>query len=442
MLKKLYFLAALLPFIGLSTQAQNISVSLFMPDQATAGKKILVRVIINKGSHSDFARFKQKIPAGFKVEPVQTANSDFSYKDGEANFIWLKLPPEKKITLVYSLMPDIRLQGVFHFTGLFSYIKDSEREEVSLPEKTIKILPSARAAVSSEPRVSKDAVAKQRSASGEQQERTPPGMAGGKTRPYALALYRQTPFKASDGRGWIVHILVSRGNVDKLGRIEEKIPAGYRAENVDGKGAIFSFRGGVVKFIWMKFPPEPLFVVSYLLVPGDNAPIGVPPKVTGVFSYMLKDNPAIVLIKPVQETIPSRPSEEELSLLMAKLGKTAPSVMQSENKPEQPAKNIQQGASEGRGIYFRVQILATKQPVNIEKYLKRDHLPGKIYTETEKGLYKYTTGFYTSYREARVFINHLGTDTGIQRAFVTAYDKGKRIPVKEALNRTGQKWFR
>ena len=78
----------------------------------------------------------------------------------------------------------------------------------------------------------------------------------------------------------------------------------------------------------------------------------------------------------------------------------------------------------------------------MENYFRKHNVPGRIYKEYINGLYKYTTGTFSSYREARAFVQRLKETTDIDEAFVTAYDGGRRITVREALNRTGQKWFK
>ncbi|MCD6201562.1 MAG: hypothetical protein J7K46_07130 [Bacteroidales bacterium] len=462
-------LAGLLILSSMMVSAQDISVSFSLPEQVQAGVKIPVKVMIHKGKHTDFARFKQKIPPGFKVEPGQSANSDFTFKDGEVNFIWLKLPAQEDITVEYSLIPDIRLHGIFRFSGLFSYINNGEREEVTVPEKSITILAS--------PEAPAPAVA---------------STAGDGSRVVAadsrLVVYRQKPEKAKDGSGWIVRILVKRGFVKKLARVEETIPSGYIAENINGKSSIFSYRSGKLKYIWMTMPEDTIYVIAYKLVPVDkNA--AEPPIVTGTFSYMMNDRPAVKKIIPVQEKIPLHASGKEYASLVAKLDKSAGSPMTaetpakplqknntvgstqtatvstnppsstvsqekkpagnreetklvSENKPGQPTEIVQHPATTAKGIYFRVQVLASRNPVQIESYIRKHHIPGKIYREKVNGLYKYTTGTFALYQDARAFARHLKEVTDIDSAFVTAYDNGKRISVREALDRTGQKWFK
>ncbi len=454
MKKKIYrlflIITGLLVLTPLALMAQDITIDFSMPGKAVAGEKIPVKVVIHKGAHTDFARFKQKIPPGFEVKPVQSANSDFTFKNGEINFIWLKLPTQKDITIDYLMIPNIRLQGVFHFTGLFSYINEGEREEIAVPEKTLTILPSPLAR-------KKDTVSQTSAASKK---------VTGKPSSSSLIIYREVPEKTRDGKSWIVRILIQRGFVDKLARVEENIPEGYIAENIEGKGSIFSYRSGNLKYIWMNMPSDSLFVISYKLVPVDKR-AKEPPSVTGTFSYMLNNQPAIKKIKSVKIPIPLHASEKDYSMLITELNKTsgaqmmaekpaensasvpavgtavpAKTVAVSENKPGLPTEIVRHPAAKARGIYFRVQILATRHPVEIERYMKEHHIPGKIYRETDNGLYKYATGSFTLYRDARAFVEHLMETSDIDGAFVTAYDNGKRITVREALDRTGQKWFK
>ncbi len=453
---------------AVTVSAQDISVTLFMPDQAQAGTKIPVKVVIHKGTHSDFARFKQKIPPGFEVEPMKAANSDFTFKDGEVNFIWLKLPPQEDILIEYALIPDVRLHGIFRFGGLFSYINQGEREEITVPEKAITILASKEATTGG-------AVA----VSGPEKQHT---VSSGSV----PVVYRQVPVKVRSGDQWIVKLLVKRGFVTKLARLEENTPAGYIAENINGMGAIFSYRSGKTKFIWMNMPEDTLFVVAYKLVPVDKT-AKKPPQVTGTFSYMLNDRPATKKIIQVNGNIPLHARMKDYAAIYAGLAattgekttkstpaETAPAVTEtagtpvpgaavpavtqppqetvtekprettpvSENRPGQPTEIVQHAPVSAGGIWFRVQVLASRNPVEIESYIRQHHIPGKIYREEQNGLYKYTTGSFKLYKDARAFVRQLKETTDIDRAFVTAYDNGKRISVREALDRTGQKWFR
>ncbi|NOY37639.1 MAG: hypothetical protein GXO83_08695 [Chlorobi bacterium] len=432
--------------------AQEVSCTLEIPATATAGTEVPVKVTIHKGQNSDFARFQQPLPDGFKIRPVNTANADFSFRNQTADFIWLKLPETETITLEYMVIPDSRLTGIFKFSGRFSFIHDNDRDEVVAPVKKIEITAPA------------EAVENQ---------------VQGKSISYKLAVFRGQPVRQPDGNGWIVHLLVSRANIEKLGRIEESIPKGFRAENVDGKGAIFSYKDGKLKYIWMTLPEEPLFVVTYRVKPAGGT--GGMPAMDGLFSFMKDNEPRSIPIIPTErditsgldnrgledlytalirdvsvemiqkgvpsemlQTAPSQGAKSAETLLAEEQQKetSQPVTGESENKPGQKTEIVTHSPEPKEGIYFRVQIIATSKPIQIEAYFKEHRIPGRIYREYIGGLYKYTTGSFTLYREARTFIDDLFKKTDIQEAFVTAYKGDRRISVREALNTTGQKWFK
>lgn len=436
---------------GFRVAAQDVRCTLEVASRGVAGTEIPVKVTISKGDNNDFARFQQELPPGFDVKPLKTANADFSYRDHTVDFIWLKLPETPEIEIQYMLIPDVRLTGIFDITGRFSYIHDNDRDEIYTPVQKIEIV-----------------------SPGDQNKLASKPVAGTEGK-YKLAVFRDKPVMQPDGSGYIVHLLVSRAGIEKLARIEETIPKGYSAENIDGKGAIFSYKDGKLKYIWMTLPEEPLFMVSYRLRPvGGTTGIPAP---DGIFAFMKDNEPASIPIIPVDQQFPSGAESGALSDLYASLiqdasleliqkgvpkdltqaapsagAKSAADLLaeeqqetvagQSENKPGQKTEIVTHKPEPQKGIYFRVQIIATSKPIEIEAYFRKHNIPGKIYREHIGGLYKYTTGSFSLYSEARAFIDNLFDTTDIDEAFVTAYRGNQRISVREALNATGQKWFK
>ena len=437
----------LAPFVG----AQEVQATLEVPSRVEAGQEIPVRVTIQKGRNNDFARFQQTLPAGFDATPVNLGNADFTFKDHVVDVIWLKLPENPELVIEYSIKADARLTGLFEMQGRFSYIVDNDRDEVRTPMKKIEI--AAPGTISETPQRNPVVASAQ----------------------HKLAVFRDKPVMAADGSGYIVHLLVSRAQVEKLARIEENIPTGFVAENVDGKGAIFSFKNGQVKYIWMTLPEDPLFVVTYRIRPVSG--MQTTPVPEGILSYMQNNAPATIPILDVETQISPTLDGQELEDLYARLSKETalelvqkgvsreqaqiapsegaksaldllnedldqPATGASENKPGQKTEIVTHKPEPREGIYFRVQIIATSRPIEIEEYFRKHNIPGKIYREHIGGLYKYTTGSFELYREARGFIDELFRKTDLEEAFVTAYRGSNRIPVKEALDATGQKWFR
>jgi len=93
------------------------------------------------------------------------------------------------------------------------------------------------------------------------------------------------------------------------------------------------------------------------------------------------------------------------------------------------------------GIYYRVQVAAGHQPVNIKKYFRKNNFHEQIRTEKHQGWYKYSIGSWNQYREARDYRVQLWNTTTARDAFVAAYNSGKRITVQEALMVSNQKWY-
>ncbi len=87
------------------------------------------------------------------------------------------------------------------------------------------------------------------------------------------------------------------------------------------------------------------------------------------------------------------------------------------------------------GIVYRVQILAKSKKLNNISYLRNKYnLSGDIYEVFQDGVYRYSSGEFTSYQDA---VNHrrLLKNKGITDAFVVVYKDGRRIPLSKELKR-------
>ena len=233
-----------------------------------------------------------------------------------------------------------------------------------------------------------------------------------------------------------MNLLLSRGTIEKLARIEERIPEGFRAENVTESNSIFSFQSGITKFLWMQLPGDPLIVVTYKLIPeGGQTMEGQ--KIEGTFTFMEGG---------ISRSIPV--VERGIQLAGASMTDLA-SIMASADKPEQrpveqPPQPVRrtEPATVQTGVIFKIQILAARRPVQPDAYFKPYGIQDEITSEFHEGWYKYTTGSFSTYRQARGYLSRLLQTAGLNEAFVCAYSDGKRIPVKTALQLTNQKWFR
>ena len=100
-----------------------------------------------------------------------------------------------------------------------------------------------------------------------------------------VSCLRQEPYLSNENVV-IVNLLVTKRDLHKFGKIEERIPIGFTPENISSKNAIFVYNSNshVVKFMWMNLPDVPQFVVSYKLIPEKKVPERVL-TITGTFTY-------------------------------------------------------------------------------------------------------------------------------------------------------------
>jgi len=410
--------------------AQDVSARLTVPAEATAGETVEVSIEISKGTLTNFGRIQQTFPGTVQIEPKEMAGADFSYTEGKLNIIWLNLPAASSIRIRYNLTTSSEQQGELTVNGKFSYIMSNDRKEINLGPKTILI----------------------RSASGTNrtttvdQARTDPASAIQAIEGMGIAAFREAPYLSSASDGWEVNILVSRGDVEKLARVEETIPAGYAAEQIDGKNSIFTFKGGVAKFLWMKMPTDPYFMVSYKVIPTSGTSVQVP-DIKGVFAYMKNDEVKSISIINSDDPLHTMHSSQLAAVLTRHFegtGAERPVIASiPAERPETQAPTATQPVSvplsktvirpsypDQDGLVFRVQLLATSNPSQARSYFADFNL-GEVYTEQHQGLYKYTTGNFKRMEDASAHGQKIASETGI-KGFVTAFYNNQRITLDEA----------
>ncbi len=406
--------------VSFSSVAQDISVKITAPEEITAGEVNVIYIHILKNKITGFARLQQNFPLAIGVSKDDPGGGDYSFKNGNLNIIWLNLPKRDEIVIRYYLETDKTVRGNFDFSGKFSYIIDAERYELSFGPKVIHIKPS--------PLVSEDQTVDVYKFE---------GLRPGSMEPeYSMvAVLREKPYLSATGDGWIVNLIVNRGALESMARIEEVVSARFTAENIESHNAIFSFKDGVVNYNWMNIPPEDYFTVSYKLIPLDGNMDDLP-VIRGMISYMKDDemNSLQIFEKDIAfHTMNKSELGEYVTAFASEMeGRSVqrPVVTKIINEPV-PVE---------QGIYFRVQILATSRSVDAERYFSKLKLGG-IFKEHIEGLYKYTTGTFTLYKDAKYYIEKL-KKVNLTEAFVIAYQDGERLPVRRALRLTNQKWIK
>jgi hypothetical protein len=285
-----------------------------------------------------------------------------------------------------------------------------------------------------------------------------------------IAVIRQTPYPGNNGE-YIVNILVSKEDTRNFAKIEEDVPEGYTAVVLDPKDAIFTFKSQKVKFLWMNLPLDPYFLVSYRLIPRNKAKLAKP-VVHGAFSYLVDDRTISVPVterdlrlaalsgEDIQELVaqirtePMQEPSGQLALTTgAEITRQADNSVTAEVKTGAKAshrkpRNTKNESAElsklleqQQGVYYRIQLAAGHNPVNINRYFKKMKIEKEVRIEKLNGWQKYSVGSFPVYKEARDYRIHIWNTTPVKDAFVTAYNNGQRITVQEALMVPEQHWF-
>ncbi len=117
----------------------------------------------------------------------------------------------------------------------------------------------------------------------------------------------------------------------------------------------------------------------------------------------------------------------ELQLALNQLMNQNPSTVQTPSMPT--ATNIDPNSTEANlDLYFTVQVAVYNKPLNGDNINGVKEL---LVTKTEKGQFRYSSGEFTSFTDARQRKNEVITK-GIPDAYVVAYYRGKRISIGEA----------
>ena len=459
------FLNLLVVFFISNFQATDVSLRMDAPQEVTAGTEFEVRITVNKGDVESFSRFQQVIPAGLSASSYLSSNADFTFEDKRIRMIWLKLPEDDEFTFIYKVKVDERLKGTFSVGGKFSFIEDNERKSVTLTSQSITINPSPVI----DPNLIVDI--------SEFEEKVIQYIPATSMESENIVCIMQKPFPGDAGDEYIVNLLVNKEDKKKFAKIEEDIPYGYTAVNIDDKNGIFTFKDQKAKFLWMNLPAESFYIVSYRLIPKNDAKLGSP-VVSGKFSYLVDEKTISINVVEKDLDLASITSEQLQSIitelktqplpLLAEVEQKVPDaevktdvpenlVVEEEKQPVKSDVTKPKGTKTKKykfkrdlayvlepesGIYYRVQVAAGHKPVDIKRYFKKYKLEREVRKEFHENWLKYSVGSFEIYKEARDYRINIWNTTDIDDAFVSAYNNGIRITVQEALMIANQKWYK
>lgn len=204
----------------------------------------MIEVIINKMDLQHFAEFKQTLPEGFSAIEANSGSADFSFKDQQVKFTWLRLPREPKITVSYKIQVSEHAKGKFKLPGQFIYIYKNQRGIAGLENDIIHVFPKGQGFIS-------------KSGQNVQNLSFPPND------PKKIQCLRLKPVYSQEDNTFLVKLLVSTGSLTGASRIEEILPDKYTATAIETGGANFTFDNNKAIFTWKKKPSKKNFEIIY-----------------------------------------------------------------------------------------------------------------------------------------------------------------------------------
>lgn len=428
----------------------DVHLQINAPALAEAGSTVEVDIELRKSGLTGFARFQQELPYGVTASPVYPTDMNFSFEDNTVKMIWLSLPQQEVINIRYRIHINERLKGNLLLNGTFSYIDNNQRRSADATGTHLAINQSS----GIDDRLVVDV-------SESNQRLLSPAPSADPTG--EVMAFRQQPLADND-LGYVVNILVNKGDKNYFAKIEENIPEGFVAIEKDSKEGIFSFSDQKARIIWRNLPMEDNFIVSYRLIPQNEE--GMTPEVTGEFSFMHNDITAsrqivereedlkeidgaglqrLIASVPTRAISPTVPSAAATAVPAdrPRRREVAQAITDDPSRPvARPGVRITNPLLSEPGIYYRVQLAAGRREIDPVRYFGRLKIENEVRSEIHEGWIKYSVGSFEDYRSARDYRVEIWNNTPVADAFVAAYNDGTRITVQEALIIANQRWYK
>ena len=249
---------------------QDILIS--SPKEVDAGDNFLLIVSIPANLLSGVTKIQLDLPNGFEAKVRKTGNAEFKFIDQKASFQWLKFPESEIVEVSIDITTPTSYEGYYVIKAKALYFKNSEPVKISIQPQILTLVKN--------------------STQGNDMllinDKTTVTFESFKSE--GVACIRQVPY-LKDGEIF-VNLLISKGNFNKYGKIQEKIPTGYRVVNIKSHNAIFVFndKQRTLKYMWMNMPDKDKFIVTYKLIPTKDIDDSNPFLIFGNFFYADKNS--------------------------------------------------------------------------------------------------------------------------------------------------------
>lgn len=430
--------------------SDDVKVHSTMPDEMILDSFYIVEVNINRGDIVGYAKFQQNLPEGFEAEPLETNEATFSFAEGKIKFIWMAIPDNPEIKIVYRLKAKSEQGASFVTSAKFSYIENGEKLDYDLPNMTVNVIHKNDVPV---------------------------------ILPAEAKVTRSV--KKLDNLDYRVDLQIEKQGITGFCKLEEYIPSNTTATVLNNELSVFSQVDDKAKFVWMSIPSDNSITVSYMVKGESPELLAELEQMDGDFSFLDgSETKTVAVIGEKQDQITSVNESKDSSLIdivssknlieiddtiasqvidLAEVSESLDSSknqskmsidvpMQSQDEPvsatelnEIPVSASNQDAvvtSKEEGIIYKIQILAGHNTLSAEELQKKYDFSESFTLFNHEGWIKYLTGSYTEYRLARDKRESINaTNHKFPGPFVTAYNSGARITVQEALMITNQQWI-
>lgn len=133
----LFFIAYGISSNSFARPANNIEVSIDLPEKARLGEFFEVKVTFQKEGLVNFGEYILQLPQHIEVKEKESGEAIFNSDAKQLRFTWIRLPRQKTFSVTF-LMKATKA-GSFTFTGEFLYIFNNQRGSVIAKSTEISI---------------------------------------------------------------------------------------------------------------------------------------------------------------------------------------------------------------------------------------------------------------------------------------------------------------
>ena len=369
-----------------------ITVTQTMPSSVIAGAEFTVELTITKGSITSFAKVQQELPLGFTATAIEAQQANFSFNNQVVKFIWKSLPEESEFQLSYKIAVSAdEVSGIKSIGGIFAYLENNERRVVDIPPYDIFIQGSG-------------------DITGTEVQLTDETALETELQPTSPTFDETDP----------AYIISSRETTEEINGNSESSPSEILPESIEESEIIPQDEGEETT---ESTEPATLRSQNETLANED--------------AYGEETGKAVEeLTEFADETV-----ETSTSLTPLASVETKEEVEPTLENPSNPVPTYITPPAK-RSIEYRVQIAAAYKNISTTHFLNTYNITERINQEVHNEMNKYTVGSFSNYRSAMEHVNFIRNNKGVEGAFITAYDNGKRITVKEAFSISRPDWSR